>query len=77
MALGQLPVGKELEDLVEVYFSSVHREYIPKSFTRFDSNQISDFGFLAFIHPYHFKRLLAKGEVPHELTLMMIASATR
>ncbi|KAL2795194.1 hypothetical protein BJX66DRAFT_324856 [Aspergillus keveii] len=60
MALGQLPVGKELEDLVEVYFSSVHH-----------------FGFLAFIHPYHFKRLLAKGEVPHELTLMMIASATR
>ncbi|KAL3492064.1 hypothetical protein BJX62DRAFT_236497 [Aspergillus germanicus] len=60
MASGQLPVEKELEGLVQLYFSSVHH-----------------FGFLAFIHPYHFKRLLAKREASRELTLMMIASATR
>ncbi|CEL03760.1 hypothetical protein ASPCAL04904 [Aspergillus calidoustus] len=59
-ALGQLPVGNELEDLVQLYFSSVHH-----------------FGFLTFIHPYHFARLLDEGEVSRELTLMMIASATR
>lgn len=26
--LGQLPTSKELEDLVQLYFSSVHREYL-------------------------------------------------
>jgi hypothetical protein len=26
--LGPLPTGKELEDLVQLYFSSVHREYL-------------------------------------------------
>ncbi|KAJ0423293.1 hypothetical protein BJY00DRAFT_310423 [Aspergillus carlsbadensis] len=57
---GQLPVGKELDDLVQLYFSTVHH-----------------FGFLAFVHPYHFNRLLDKGEVSRELTLMMIASAMR
>lgn len=36
-----------------------------------------DFGFLTFVHEYHFKRLLTKGTAPRELTLMMIASAMR
>ncbi|KIW92796.1 uncharacterized protein Z519_06645 [Cladophialophora bantiana CBS 173.52] len=57
---GQLPTGTELEDLVRLYFSSVHH-----------------FGFFAFIHQFHFNRLLAKGKAPRELTLMMIASAMR
>ena len=30
--LGELPKGKELEDLVELYFSTVHRAY-PKQLT--------------------------------------------
>ncbi|KAF3395488.1 hypothetical protein DPV78_009190 [Talaromyces pinophilus] len=58
--LGQMPQGKELKDLVQLYFSSVHQ-----------------FGFLTFVHEYHFNRLLAKGTAPRELTLMMIASAMR
>ncbi|KAL4783593.1 hypothetical protein BJX76DRAFT_357856 [Aspergillus varians] len=58
--LGQLPERKELHDLIELYFSSVHH-----------------FGFFAFIHPLHFQRLLVNGKAPRELTLLMIASATR
>jgi hypothetical protein len=36
-----------------------------------------DFGFFAFVHPFHFQRLLVSGKAPRELTLMMIASAYR
>ncbi|KAI8714925.1 Fungal-trans domain-containing protein [Fusarium sp. LHS14.1] len=57
---GELPTGKELQDLVQLYFSSVHQ-----------------FGYFEFIHQLHFKRLLAKGNAPRELTLLMIASAMR
>ncbi|OOQ81716.1 hypothetical protein PEBR_42865 [Penicillium brasilianum] len=58
--LGHLPTGGELEELIHLYFASVHH-----------------FGFVAFIHQLHFNRLLAEGKAPRELTLMMIASATR
>ncbi|KAM0420348.1 hypothetical protein ACHAPT_011890 [Fusarium lateritium] len=59
-AIGELPTGKELQDLVQLYFSSVHQ-----------------FGYFEFIHQLHFKRLLAKGNAPRELTLLMIANAMR
>ncbi|CEJ57337.1 Putative Transcriptional regulatory protein moc3 [Penicillium brasilianum] len=58
--LGHLPTRGELEELIHLYFASVHH-----------------FGFVAFIHQLHFNRLLAEGKAPRELTLMMIASATR
>ncbi|KAL3476664.1 hypothetical protein BJX99DRAFT_258211 [Aspergillus californicus] len=58
--LGDLPDSPELDNLIHLYFSSVHH-----------------FGFFAFIHPLHFHRLLAEGNAPSELTLMMIASAMR
>ncbi|KAK7222803.1 hypothetical protein V2G26_010806 [Clonostachys chloroleuca] len=61
--LGQPPQGRELEDLVQLYFTSVHHNV--------------EFGFFAFVHQLQFNRLLAKGKEPRELTLMMIASAVR
>ncbi|KAJ5692592.1 hypothetical protein N7462_002015 [Penicillium macrosclerotiorum] len=60
----QLPSKSELEKLIQLYFSSVHR-------------WSEDFGFLTFIHPLHFHRLLADGKAPRELTLIMIANAMR
>lgn len=79
--LGQLPTGKELEDLVQLYFSSVHREYLHAVVSHIRKQKLtvqpSDFGYFAFIHQLHFNRLLAKGKAPRELTLMMIASAMR
>lgn len=76
--LGHLPTGEELKGLVHLYFSSVHRTYPPLYF-RANLKRLTtqDFGFFAFIHQLHFNRLLAEGKAPRELTLMMIASASR
>lgn len=38
---------------------------------------VHHFGYFAFIHELHFKRLLNKGKAPRELALIMIASAMR
>lgn len=54
---------------MSLYFQSYRRTEID----RFGE----EFGFLTFVHEYHFNRLLAKGTAPRELTLMMIASAMR
>lgn len=77
--LGQMPQGKELKDLVQLYFSSVHRKSLLfQSYCRIETDIVFlEFGFLTFVHEYHFNRLLAKGTAPRELTLMMIASAMR
>ncbi|KIW06669.1 uncharacterized protein PV09_02375 [Verruconis gallopava] len=38
---------------------------------------VHHFGYFAFVHELHFKRLLRNGRAPRELTLMMIANAMR
>jgi hypothetical protein len=75
--LGHLPTGEELGKLIELYFESVHRTYTTSLHFVICRLTIKDFGFFAFIHQLHFNRLLAEGKAPRELTLMMIASASR
>lgn len=88
-SLGELPTGKELEDLVQLFFSSVYRKCALFRSRRKKPGQpyvidisvidclVQDFGFFAFIHPLQFNRLLAKGKAPREMTLLMVASAVR
>lgn len=71
--LGQFPTGKELEELVRLYFSSVHRKLwdLSQSLRRKDCSIVLirtpsiDFGYFAFIHQFHFNRLLSRGKAPH------------
>lgn len=79
--LGQLPKGKELEDLVRLYFTTVHSMYYAGTFNpEYDQSSDADpidFGYFSFVHQLRFGRLVAKGKAPRELTLIMIASAMR
>lgn len=70
-----LPRGQQLEDLVQLYFSSVHSK--PRSRGWYSWLTLEEFGFMTFLHPLQFNRIRSEGKDPKELTLLMCASAVR